>query len=78
MSTITLYRREGCTLCDHAEVLIADIAPDRELVRVDVDRDPALRDRYGVRVPVVVVDGLEVAELVVDEAALRLVLQGRR
>lgn len=44
---------------------------------VDVDRDPALGSRYGVRVPVVAVDGQEVAELQLDPARLRAALDAR-
>ena len=50
---------------------MAEVAGARaEVVHVDVDADPALVDRYGVRVPVVAVDGVEVAEAVVDPATL--------
>jgi glutaredoxin len=62
--TVTLYTRAGCHLCQEAErVLEAERAgtPFR-LEKVDVDRDPALARRYGVRVPVVAVDGVELFE----------------
>ena len=37
-----------------------------ELEEVDVSLDPALHRRYGERIPVVVVDGEEAFEYVVD------------
>jgi len=38
---------------------------------VDVDRDPALIARYGLRVPVLVIDGREICQYRLDEAALK-------
>ena len=68
---MTLYTRQGCGLCRDAEALLADLLDDRaELRTVDVDGDPALLDRYGVRVPVVAVDGVEVAEGVISPDVL--------
>lgn len=70
---VTLYTRAGCHLCERAEAQVRRLAPHAEVV--DVDSDPELAERYGVRVPVVEVDGAEVAELEVDPAALRGALQ---
>lgn len=73
---VTLYTRAGCHLCERAEVAVRRVARGRaEVELVDIDRDPALRDRYTVRVPVVEVDGREVAEFEVDLAALRAALR---
>lgn len=74
--SITLYTRAGCHLCAEAERVVARVAAGRASVTtVDIDADPTLQERYTVRVPVVVVDGVEVAEYEVDpgvlEAALR-------
>jgi hypothetical protein len=44
---------------------------------VDVDSDPALADRYGLRVPVVEVNGVEVAEFQVDPAVVRAAMAQR-
>lgn len=50
-----MYTRRGCQLCDEArELLVAhELAPEL----VDVDDDPALRERFGALVPVVEIDG---------------------
>lgn len=52
---ITVYSREGCGCCRKAkDVLEGFRARYRiEVEEVDVDGDPALRDRYGLEVPVV-------------------------
>ncbi len=66
MPVVTVYTRRGCHLCEEAERIVAAEARGRaEVVLVDIDADETLTDRYTVRVPVVAVDGVEVAELVV-------------
>ncbi|MCU4718222.1 glutaredoxin family protein [Halapricum hydrolyticum] len=71
---ITVYRRQPCELCEEAIETIESVASAAEITveieTVDVDGDPDLRERYGDRVPVVAVDGLERFELFVDETEL--------
>lgn len=75
--TITLYTRTGCHLCEAAEAVIRSVAGDTADVRlVDIDAEPALTDRYTVRVPVVEVDGVEIAEFEVDPRQLAAALRG--
>ena len=78
MSQVTLYTRAGCHLCEEAErVLRAQrAATPFRLELVDVDRDPELARRYGVRVPVVAVDGVERFEYEVPVDLLRAELGG--
>jgi glutaredoxin len=73
MNTITLYTRAGCHLCEEAErVLRAEpAAAGFRLELVDVDRDPELARRYGVRVPVVALDGEDLFEYEVPPDLLR-------
>ena len=71
MKTVTLYTRAGCHLCENAEQVIAQVAAGRAHVElVDIDADPALTERYTVRVPVVAVDGVEIAEYELDPRTL--------
>jgi uncharacterized membrane protein len=54
MITITLYYRKGNAECDQVRLdlqALQEISP-HQLVEVDVDLDPALKDSYGVSVPV--------------------------
>ncbi len=75
MSHITVYSRQGCHLCEEAEAIARRLARPQDTVEVvDIDTAPELVDAYTVRVPVVTVDGVEVAQLQVDETALRLSL----
>jgi glutaredoxin len=73
MPTVTLYTRAGCHLCEQAERVLAEqrTATPFRLELVDVDRDPELARRYGVRVPVVAVDGVELFEYEVPVDLLR-------
>jgi hypothetical protein len=70
--SVTLYTRAGCHLCEDAEAVLraAQATSPFELALVDVDTDPALADRYGLRVPVVAVDGVERFEFEVPPDAL--------
>jgi glutaredoxin len=68
---VVVYTREGCGLCRRAEELVAREARRAEVRAVDIDTDPQLQRRYTVRVPVVTVDGEEVAELEVAPGEVR-------
>lgn len=75
MKTVTLYTRAGCHLCEAAEQVVRRVATGRAAVElVDIDADPALTERYTVRVPVVAVDGVEIAEYELDERHLEAAL----
>jgi glutaredoxin len=74
---VTLFSRPGCGLCRTArEVLERERARTPfDLEEVDVSADAALERAYGIRIPVVLVDGEEVAEIEVDRKVLRRALQ---
>jgi hypothetical protein len=60
-SRVTVFGRPGCHLC---ESLVEELYPlcralGFSLGVVDVDADPASRDRYGLRIPVACLDGEE-------------------
>lgn len=63
-----LYSRRGCHLCEVAEDLVVVHHPQTEVV--DVDRDPATRARYGLRVPVLEIDGDVAIEGRFDESVV--------
>jgi len=61
--TITIYTRSGCHLCDNAIAVVRQVVGGRAAIElIDIDTDPALVERYTVRVPVIAVDGTEIAE----------------
>ncbi|HEX6255777.1 MAG TPA: glutaredoxin family protein [Euzebyales bacterium] len=60
---ITVYTRQGCHLCEDAIAIVRRVAAGRgDIDLVDIDGDPELFERYTVRVPVVAVDDVEIAE----------------
>jgi glutaredoxin len=69
---IVLYSRPGCGLCDAArEVIEAQRAlTPFDLDEVDISGDDAMELEYGIRIPVVEIDGEEVFEISVDPAEL--------
>ena len=80
MTRVVLYGKPGCCLCDEAREAVTVVRASHtfELDEVDVSRDPDLHDRYGERIPVVVVDGEEVIEGHVDADELARRLQSER
>lgn len=77
--TITVYTRVGCHLCDDAIALVREVAVDRAHVEVvDIDADPQLVARYTVRVPVIAVDGVEIADYQIARDQLESALAGSR
>ncbi|MCC5863035.1 MAG: glutaredoxin family protein [Gammaproteobacteria bacterium] len=75
MSEFTLYSRPGCHLC---EVMLAALEPllaGRGSVRVvDIDGDPALRERYGRRIPVLAHGNVDLCQYHLDPPAVLAVL----
>ena len=67
--TLLLYGRPECHLCDDARAVLERVgAPFEE---IDITTDDALHAAYLERIPVVALDGEELFEFFVDEAALR-------
>ena len=75
---VLMYTRQGCHLCDDAWALLQKAARRHRLslTKIDVDTDPALVERYGLCVPVVLIDGKERFRGVVNEALLGRTLRG--
>jgi glutaredoxin len=69
---VVLYTRQGCHLCDDACALLEKHGLQPQ--KVDIDADPALRERYTTCVPVVVIDGKERFRGRVNEVLLRRLL----
>jgi glutaredoxin len=69
---VTLYTRPGCHLCDVARETILSLREriGFELTEIDIEADEELELEYGIRIPVVEVDGEEAFEVSVDPAQL--------
>jgi hypothetical protein len=64
---VRLYEKPGCGLCAETYRALTRIAMDMPLAieRVDIEADPALFDRYAIRIPV-----LRAADAELDPAGL--------
>lgn len=69
---VTLYGRPGCSLCDQAEQFLRRISRHTPMTidLVNIETDEALHQRYMFEIPVVAVDGVEVAKAPIHEHAL--------
>jgi glutaredoxin len=66
---LLLYGKPGCHLCDDARTVLMRVgAPFEE---IDIETDDVLHAAYLERIPVVVLDGVELFDHFVDEGALR-------
>jgi glutaredoxin len=77
VTSVVLYTRDGCHLCDEARRVIDDAhrtAPF-EFTEIDIETDDALIRDYGIRVPVVAIDGEELFEISVDPTAFRAAVE---
>jgi glutaredoxin len=74
---VTLYGKPECCLCDEAmEVLRkvnAEIAFDLE--KIDISRNPELLDEFGLKIPVIFVDGVQAFKYRVNEGRLLALLR---
>jgi len=79
LARVVLYSKDGCGLCDEARVVLV-AQQERtpfELVEVDIESSDELLKEYGIRIPVVDVDGREEFEVTVDARALERLLADR-
>ena len=69
---VLLYARAGCHLCDVARESLLSLRERAgfEFEEVDIERDETLELEYGIRIPVVEIDGEEVFEVTVDPTEL--------
>ena len=76
-SRVRVYTREGCGLCREALAVIARVRSrfPFDLEEVDIGGDDDLERAYGIRIPVVVVDGVEAFDFEVDPTAFTALLQ---
>ena len=77
MTSVVLYARDGCHLCDDARRVIEDVRRTAtfDFNEIDIESDDALVREYGIRIPVVAVDGEELFEISVDPAAFRAAVE---
>jgi hypothetical protein len=75
---LSLLTRAGCGLCDELQAELAQFALSHtlpELQLVDVDSNDRLQRRYGLHIPVLLLDGVEVCRHRFDPAELLRLLR---
>jgi hypothetical protein len=71
---LILYERDGCHLCDEARVLLDEMLGPGRYSRVDIETDDDLVLRYGFRIPVLSLDGVDRLEAPITGPDLRALL----
>ena len=77
---VTIYSKPDCHLCHEMKAAVQRVLRGRTgipLEEIDISKDPALLDRYGLEVPVLIIDGKKVAKYRVTEAELTRMLDSR-
>ena len=78
MTTLVIYSRPGCHLCDEMKGIVTRVIrplPGVTLKEVDISGDADLEARYGLEIPVLTIDGKKAAKYRVTDEALRRMLE---
>ena len=82
MIVLTLYSRPGCHLCDEMKAVVERVTRaagvPATIEEVDISTDPELEARYGLEIPVLLIDGRKAAKYRVTEAELTRMLAARQ
>ena len=76
---LTIYSRPGCHLCEEMKTVVARVARHVALTldEIDISTDPALEQRFGLEIPVLLVDGRKIAKYRVTETELTRILNSK-
>ena len=81
MIALTIYSRPGCHLCDEMKAVVERVAhaatPSATIDVIDISSDPDLESRYGLEIPVLMVNGKKAAKYRVSEEELARMLNAR-
>ena len=69
---LILYERHGCHLCEQVRRLLDEVIGMDRYARVDIDTDDDLVLRYGFRVPVITLDGVDRLEAPIERGDVRV------
>lgn len=83
---LTLYGKPGCHLCDDMKAVVRRViaqlpaqatASGITIDERDISDDRTLLERYGLEIPVLMIDGMKVAKYRISETELRRAIEGR-
>ncbi len=81
MIALTIYSRPGCHLCDEMKAVvhraIGSIQEPITIEEIDISTDPDLEARYGLEIPVLLVNGKKTAKYRITEPELTRILRDR-
>ncbi|HEY7172721.1 MAG TPA: glutaredoxin family protein [Vicinamibacterales bacterium] len=79
MTRITIYSRPGCHLCDEMKAVVTRVARGvpLDIEEIDISGDADLEARYGLEIPVLLVEGRKAAKYRIGEDELRRLIAGR-
>ncbi|MBS4190367.1 glutaredoxin family protein [Bacillus sp. FJAT-49705] len=71
-STLVLYTRNRCPLCDKAKNIILELQEEWDFLykEADIDQSDELTEKYGLMIPVVEIDGVEVQYGQIDKQSI--------
>jgi glutaredoxin len=74
--TLTLYSKPGCHLCDDVRATLDELRPEHAfaLEEIDITTDAELFARYRFEIPVLLMDGREVARGRITDRELMKIL----
>jgi glutaredoxin len=78
---LTIYSKPGCHLCDDMKDLVRTVIadePEVTLEEIDISSDPELLERYGLEIPVLMIDGRKAAKYRVAREDLKRMIEGRQ
>jgi thiol-disulfide isomerase/thioredoxin len=79
---LTIYSRPGCHLCDEMKAVVESVARSSaapvRVEEIDISTDPDLEARYGLEIPVLMMDGKKAAKYRVTEEGLTRILAARK
>jgi glutaredoxin-like protein DUF836 len=82
MIAFTIYSRPGCHLCDEMKAVVERVAgsttPAATIDVIDISSDPDLESRYGLEIPVLLVNGKKAAKYRVVEEELARIVDSRQ
>ena len=76
---VTILSREDCHLCEVVHRIVLHLQLELHIItnKVSIDNDRGLIERYGARVPVILLDEIEQFEGEVAEGELRQAIKKR-
>lgn len=81
MIAIAIYSRPGCHLCEEMKAVVQKVARRENapvtIDEIDISTDPSLESRYGLEIPVLMVDGKKTAKYRVTEDEVTRMLRAR-